>query len=627
LQGACVVPADDHPLSAARVEKHGSVAIVHPGTGAVALPAGTKAVAIDVRDLAAVPELRPALEAAVAPALATPVSRPPRTVRKRDGMNDEVFAPTMNVYSNTVEDLTDGSPIPASGATDLPLAILTAPTLAPEAAEFAATLRMAGRAWLEGEDVLVSVAESRWNGIASSGLAWRDHDLGGMTARWPDVIPADDYLADATYNLDSLPTRGNPAAIAATAGADLRPKMAAVPAQSATEQGIMTRGAIRAGLVICHGAVRRFWGYLGYSATAQDLDARLLETLASVDDPAVTTRRDRVRLLRRFGEALHDGHNFIDDFRGDGSVGVFAVNVEQVNGQPVVRRSATPGVNPGDTITSIAGMSIADWYAREFLRTSAATDGYRFNLATRYLLVLDGATDFGLRDPAGADRMVTVQAQPFSTVQMLGYAPILRASGYLSDLGAPTIYYFNMAREVLPNLDTAHMQLAAAASATGLVVDMRGYPGVNYYDIAMHLITVPFHSNHFRWPTYDGIDRETTSMEIDDFSPSTPYAGPIVLLVSPSTVSAAEDFSLMLVDTQCVTVIGRTSAGSDGNITGVMLPGSAAFTFTGMEVRHGDDSAFEGIGIVPSMIVAPTVADIASGNDPELAAAISALPR
>ena len=623
LQGACVVAPDDRPLPAAGVDRLGDVAIVHPGSGPIELPPSIDGVAIDLRDLPAAPGLRAALEAAVSPALATPIPRPPRTVRKRDGMNDEVLAPTTNVYTNMAEDLTDDPPIPAAGTRDFPIALLTSPTLAPEAAEFAATLRMAGRVWLEGEDVLASVAESRWNGIGASGVAWRDHDLGGMAARWPDVIPADDHLADATYDLDILPTRGRPHAIGPTAGADARPAVLAVPAQLAQVNGNMTRGAIRADLVICHGAVRRFWGYLGYSAMPADLDARLLETLTSVDDPMITTRNERVYLLRRFGEALHDGHNFIG---GDVGSGYFAVKVDQVNGQPVVRRSATPGVNPGDTITSIGGMPIADWYAREFMRTSAATQGYQFDLATRYLLELGGPTDFGLRDPAGADRVVTVQPQSVTVQQGLGFSPILRPSGYLNDLGAPTIYYFNMASEVLSDINTAHTQLAAASTATGLVVDMRGYPGIDHYDIAARLNTAQFHTPHFHWPTYDGIDRMTFTDELDPLDASGQYTGPIVLLVSPITVSAAENFSIMLVDAQRVTVIGRTSAGTNGNITGVMLPGSASFSFTGMEIRHADGSAFEGIGIVPSMTVAPTVADIASGNDPELAAAITALP-
>jgi C-terminal processing protease CtpA/Prc len=88
-------------------------------------------------------------------------------------------------------------------------------------------------------------------------------------------------------------------------------------------------------------------------------------------------------------------------------------------------------------------------------------------------------------------------------------------------------------------------------------------------------------------------------------------------------VSAAENFATMLVDTSRVTVVGRQSAGTNGNITGVQLPG--AFAFTGMEVVHTDGSTFHGIGILPDVEVAPEAGDLRDGRDTTLEAAIAVL--
>ena len=49
--------------------------------------------------------------------------------------------------------------------------------------------------------------------------------------------------------------------------------------------------------------------------------------------------------------------------------------------------------------------------------------------------------------------------------------------------------------------------------------------------------------------------------------------------------------------------VGRQSAGTNGNITGVQLPGAFAFSFTGMKVTHADGSPFLGLGIVPDVDV------------------------
>jgi C-terminal processing protease CtpA/Prc len=184
-----------------------------------------------------------------------------------------------------------------------------------------------------------------------------------------------------------------------------------------------------------------------------------------------------------------------------------------------------------------------------------------------------------------------------------------------------------MDSSILDAIDKFTAALTEATAAKGLVVDMRGYPGVDHYEVARRLATANFSSPIFRTPYRTGPDQE----KIDETSyPLTPidgpsFHGPIALIVGHRTVSAAENFSTMLVDAKRVHVVGRNSAGTNGNITGVQLPGHFAFTFTGMEVRHADaqKSVFHGVGIVPDKETALSAQDFAAGKDPELEEAIS----
>lgn len=85
---------------------------------------------------------------------------------------------------------------------------------------------------------------------------------------------------------------------------------------------------------------------------------------------------------------------------------------------------------------------------------------------------------------------------------------------------------------------------------------------------------------------------------------------------------------MMLVGADRLTaLIGERSAGTNGNITGAMLPGSFFFTFTGMEVLFPDGSTLHGVGIEPDLEVIPSQADLRDGIDPELLAAIEVLGR
>jgi hypothetical protein len=292
----------------------------------------------------------------------------------------------------------------------------------------------------------------------------------------------------------------------------------------------------------------------------------------------------------------------------------------------VVRRSAAPGVAPGDTITSIDGVPAADWYAVELARSAGATAGYRFDIATRQLTALEGPTEFGIEDPAGATKTVMIQPQPPADFIAVAVASS-RPAGFLADAGAPTLYYINLDGSVMADIALFKTALTEAAPAAGLVLDMRGYPGLDHYQVAQRVVQAAFSSPVFRVSYLKGPDERKVDESSYSLSPlATPaFSGPIALIVGHHSVSAAENFSTMLVDAKRVEVVGRQSAGTNGNITGLQLPGHFAFTFTGMEVRHADPekSVFHGIGIVPDIDVALSADDFAKGKDPELAAAIS----
>ncbi len=617
----CALPASMDALGAASVEVSGGVAVVHPGTGAITLPAGVEAVAIDLRDLPEVPGLRAALEAAVAPALSTPIPRAKERMRQHHGMIDEVFSPT-NVYGSKVVSH-EQADIPAGGSADLPIALLTGPRMAPSAAEIAITLRLAGRAFIYGEDLLSGVAEMRWQGVGTTGVALRYRVLQRKSNLWPDVIPADRRSAQPECLLSDLAQAGAPApSLASGVG---RPTLKPMSPFGDKQPATVTLGAARAALVIAHGALRTFFPY--FAVVGDTIDDRLKETLGSLG-PSAPARGPLKDALRRFGNAISDGHQFVFDHAGPPPAGSFPVYIEDIDGEPVVRRSAAQGVAPGDTITSIGGVPTMQWYQQELARTSAASDGYRFNIATRGYQTLHEPLSLGLRDPDGNTKTIVFQPQPLADLPMLGFAPSVRPAGFLGDLGAPDLYYLNMSDGVLTQTSQLHDALTEGASAKGLVVDMRGYPGISHYEVAQRLIPASFKVPTFNVATLTGPDQKVIEDEGQYAIPplSNPsFSGPIVLLVGHGSVSAAENFSLLLVDAQRVKVMGRRSAATNGNITGVQLPAAFAFSFTGMEVRHADAqmSQFHAIGIVPETESTLTAKALRDGKDPELEDAVA----
>jgi len=618
--GICVADASDTTLGAASVELLGSLAWIHPGTGEVALPAGATAVVIDLRDLPADPALASALSAALAPAVATDVVQADLSVRFWNGFVDQVFS-SSNVYKTRVKASTP-DPIVAEGAADLPLVLVTGPEEPPAAVRFAAGLAMAGRAWIVGEDLMTAVGELHWAPIGSRGVAFQAALLTWDGDPVPDLLPAVLRTADPEGALRDADLSAWPAP-ELPSGASTRVEL---PKRAPWSESFPTADADlptqQASLLIVHGIIRRFWHY--FDVEGDGIDARLEEVLAG--PLADGDREEMRRSLGRFGEVMHDGHVFFGDYYRDSPAGYLPVLLDHIDGKPVIVRSLDPGLIPGDKITAVDGEDIATLYADLESWHGAATEGYTLDLSGRELNVMDGPVTYDVLGADGVAREVTVDPYPYEDYASLPFVFHDRADGLLTDLDAPDIAYLNMAGEVTTSLDQVAEVLALAEGATGLVVDMRGYPGVDHYTVAEDLISGEFLSPIFA--NYVWAGAESVSEFVDQYDRSGADDAttlPIVLLTSPITVSAAENFSMMLTGADRVTVVGRNSAGTNGNITGARLPGGFYFTFTGMQVLFPDGSRFHGVGIQPDVEVGPTPQDYADGADPELEAAIETL--
>jgi C-terminal processing protease CtpA/Prc len=67
---------------------------------------------------------------------------------------------------------------------------------------------------------------------------------------------------------------------------------------------------------------------------------------------------------------------------------------------------------------------------------------------------------------------------------------------------------------------------------------------------------------------------------------------------------------------------GSTTAGADGNVSSISLPGQLSTMISGLGVFYPDHHPTQRIGIVPDIIVRPTIEGIAAGRDEVLETAI-----
>ena len=100
------------------------------------------------------------------------------------------------------------------------------------------------------------------------------------------------------------------------------------------------------------------------------------------------------------------------------------------------------------------------------------------------------------------------------------------------------------------------------------------------------------------------------------------YAGKVVILVDESSQSQAEYTAMAFRASPRAVVVGSTTAGADGNVSPVPLPGGLSSMISGIGVFYPDKAPTQRIGIVPDVEVRPTIAGIRAGRDEVLEEAL-----
>lgn len=93
------------------------------------------------------------------------------------------------------------------------------------------------------------------------------------------------------------------------------------------------------------------------------------------------------------------------------------------------------------------------------------------------------------------------------------------------------------------------------------------------------------------------------------------YQGKIAILINDNSQSHAEFCTMMYRTLPNSIVIGNTTAGADGNVTLIGLPGGMYSYFSGIGIYYPDGTETQRVGIIPDIYVWPTTKGIRNGRD------------
>lgn len=392
----------------------------------------------------------------------------------------------------------------------------------------------------------------------------------------------------------------------------------------------------------------KFWSEVKYNFVyverlkALDWDKLYLEYLPKVRATASTA--EYYQVLMELCARLQDGHTNV--YPADE---VFATQLARplirtnlVEGRVLVRDVFDPalraeGVLPGMEVIAVDGEPATAFGKRVHAPYLSASTAQDLDVRTFGYMFLSGplakAPVVTFRDAGGKtfDAVVRRYDNATRNKAMSGRPPFA-----LRMLPGGVAY---VALNSFGNDDAANGFVGAfdqISKASALVIDVRDNGGGNSnvgYRVLATLTGKPFATS--KWstrqylPSYRAWGRPMPDTDNAPGSwkpdPARQFGGPVRVLTSGATYSAAEDFAVAFDSMKRGVIVGEPTGGSTGQPLLIQLPGGGMARICTKADTYPDGKVWVGVGVQPGLRVHPTVADLRNGRDTVLEAALGSL--
>jgi hypothetical protein len=365
-------------------------------------------------------------------------------------------------------------------------------------------------------------------------------------------------------------------------------------------------------------APQHFYPY--FDVVQVDWPAALREALGRA-----ATDRDAgefANTLRRLVARLRDGHGRVSG-GGDGlaALPLAWAWVEEQLVVTTVAESLAAGVRPGDVVLAIDGEPVAARLAACSPLIAHATPQHLRQLSGLWLMRGAGgdSVTLELRGSTGGLRR--------ARLGRLHDARIVEDRPERVAALRPGLWYVDFDRAT--DADVAGV-LDSLAAARGLVFDLRGYPSRISVDLLAHLAETtlaspPWACPVVRWPDHRDLAFEFANFAVPPLQPR--FHARVAFIIDGRAISRAETYLAVVEHRRLGALVGEATAGTDGEVVTVPLPGGYRVRFTGTKVLKHDGSRLHGVGVLPTVPVARTLAGVAAGRDELLDRAIEIVSR
>lgn len=269
--------------------------------------------------------------------------------------------------------------------------------------------------------------------------------------------------------------------------------------------------------------------------------------------------------------------------------------------------SAMTGIRNGSSILSINNKSMRETWQNYFSYISASNPAFKDYFITKKNLL---ATTY-----VGSDSIVKIEYVSNKKVQtmtirynMLEYVKYFRMQYTPNNKAEKPVYrflsdsvvYIDPSKIDSVSLNDIRLKLK---SLKAIIIDFRIYPRYYIGNLLKILTNGKTPGVKFQWInlSHPGVLFPSTTQY---FESSDSFTGRTIALIDEGSLSQSEFWSMLFKNSSSKSIaVGRPTAGADGDISSITIPGNITLYFSGIRINYPDGKETQRIGIQPDILV------------------------
>jgi C-terminal processing protease CtpA/Prc len=269
----------------------------------------------------------------------------------------------------------------------------------------------------------------------------------------------------------------------------------------------------------------------------------------------------------------------------------------------------------GDVIYDVNGRTIPQM-VNSFGKYVPASNSWGKTAKVKHLFLFSNNDSVTLRIERGGQN-IAVTAKTYLLKDIISEKPAVQQKWKFLDADKKT-GYVNMGIIEKSDLDDMYRDLQ---STTSIIFDLRNYPKQTIFPLSRMILPQKSIYYQFNFPKTDYLSKFYSAKNSIGRKNPDYYKGNVVVLVDENTQSQAETTTMMFKQHPKAKVIGSNTSGANGDVIRFKIA-DLDTCFTGLGAYYPDGRETQRIGILPDIIIKPTITGIKEGKDEVLERAL-----